>query len=83
MVERGSGFKIVTSENAHLEQVRVEIFTALGTESYMMPREDPVYSVDVWEIVALDLPAGVYYVSAFLGFQFGDVAHGFKVEIVE
>jgi len=83
VVERGSGFKIVTSESAAPEQVRVEVFAALGTEPFMMPREEPVYSIDVQEIPALDLPTGVYYVSAFFGFHFGDVAHGFKVEIAE
>lgn len=83
VVERGSGFKIVTSESRPPEKVRVEVFTALGTEPYMMPREEPVYSIAVPEVPTLDLPAGVYFVSAFFGFHFGDVAHGFKVEIVE
>ncbi len=83
VVERGSGFKIVTSESTLPEQVRVEVFTALGTEPNMMPRGEPVYLTDVREVPALDLPAGVYFVSAFFGFHFGDVAHGFRVEIVE
>ena len=83
VVERGSGFKIVTSESTPPEQVRVEVFTALRTEPNMMPREEPAYWIDVPEVPALDLPAGVYYVSAFFGFHLGDVAHGFKVEIIE
>ena len=81
-MKRGDGFRIVIAgDDSLLEEVRVEAFTVLETKPVLTWGES-VYSINLGEVPALDLPAGVYFVSTFLIFQFGDVAYGFKIEIV-
>ena len=81
-LKRGDGFRIVIAgDDSLLEEVRVEAFTVLETKPVLTWGES-VYSINLGEVPALDLPAGVYFVSTFLIFQFGDVAYGFKIEIV-
>ena len=81
-MKRGDGFRIVIAgDDSLLEEVRVEAFTVLETKPVLTWGES-VYSINLGEVPALDLPAGVYFVSTFFKFQFGDVAYGFKIEIV-
>ncbi len=79
----GNGFRIVVVGNdSGPDQVRVVVFTVLETKP-ILTRGESVYSIDVGEVPALDLPVGVYFVATFLKFQLGDVFYGFKIEIVD
>lgn len=81
-MKRGNGFRIVIAgDDSSLEEVRVEAFTVLETKPVLTWGES-VYSINLGEVPSLDLPAGVYFVSAFLKFQLGDVTYGFKIEVV-
>ena len=82
-MKQGNGFRIVVAgDGPSPDQVRVEAFTVLETKPVLTWGET-VYSTNLLEVPALDLPVGVYFVATFLKFQLGDVFYGFKIEIVD
>ncbi len=82
-VKRGDELSVVVStEETSPGEVQVQVYTVESTEPFLGPG-DEVYSGAASEGVKLDLPAGVYFLSAFYKSRLGDVSYGFRLEMVD
>ena len=82
-VKRGDALSVVvTTDESSPGEVHVQVYTVQMTEPSLVPG-DVVFSGPAADGTRLDLPPGVYFLSAFYKSGLGDVSYGFRLEMVD